>query len=263
MNSYRRNNTRGNSPLLGTLVLVILLCAALFGIDALTGGTLRSYARSSGTVVWTAAASAGDIFKGSGGLSTRASLARENQALRSELALHIEENARYNAVIEENEVLHTLAALAGEEGAGVSARVLTSYRTSPYGTFTINAGEREGVAEGNVVLTPGGFILGSVTNVDAFSATVESLFAPGKETDFIVGDSAFTAIGRGGGNTKAEISREAAVAEGMFATAPAYGGRTAGLVGHIEIASSSATQTLFIRIPVNLATLKFVYVVPR
>lgn len=261
MNSYRRNNRR-SSPLLGVLVLVILLCAGLFGIDALTGGALRSYARSSGSVVWTAAAGAADVFKGNGGLSTRAALARENESLRRELALRIEEDARYEAVREENEILRTLADLAAEE-EGISARVLTSYRTSPYGTFTINAGAHEGIAEGNIVLTPGGFVLGSITNVDAFSATVESLFAPGKETDFIVGDVAFTAIGRGGGNTKAEISREAAVSEGMFAIAPAYGGRTAGLVGHIEIASSSATQTLFLRIPVNLATLTFVYVVPR
>src|SRR5262249_54083449 len=153
----------------------------------------------------------------------------------------------------------TMAHLAGDM-PGVTARVLSSYRTTPYGTFLIDAGENDGVHMGAIVLTPGGYVLGKVSNVSRSDATVEAFFAPGSKMNLVDGNVAFAAEGQGGGNASAEVPREAKVAVGDAVIAPEYGGRTAGTIMHIESASSSATAILSIRIPVNLDSLRFVYV---
>lgn len=260
--SYYRTQRKSTS-LVGALMLVILISVIAFGFDTVTHGLVRSYVRTMGSLAWTTAAGSIRAVDQSGVLATRRSLVRENAAQQEQLALREEQFLRFNALEEENETLRLLAHLAETEGSGLTARVLSTFSVSPYGTFLIGAGKNDGVAIGNIVLTPGGFVLGTVSDVDTHTATVKSLFAPGEMTDFLVRDIAFTAEGRGGGNARAEVPRDALVAVGDAAIVPAFGGRVAGIVGHIQAASSSATQTLFIRFPANLDTLDFVYVVPR
>ena len=260
MNSYRRNNrtTAG-----GTAFLAVLFCAAaLFGIDTMTGGTLRSIAHSGGSVVWTAASSGARIINVRAFVTTKFALVEENALLQQQILERDEVTVRVAAIEAENELLRDMVRLA-ETDTGISARVISTFRSSPYGTFVIDAGQADGVKVESVVLTPSGYVLGKVTSVDAHSANVQSLFSPGMETDFIVNNVAFTAMGRGGGNTKADVPRDAPIATGDVVIAPTYGGRAAGVVGSIESASSSATKTLFIRIPTNLATLRFVYVISQ
>lgn len=262
MNSYRRNNWRGTRSSFYGAAALIGAIALLFAVDHFSGGLIRDIARTSAGGVRSLVASVETSVADSGFFSTRAGLARENETLRQEIALHAEEIALAEFVRDENNALQELVRLA-EGDAGISARVLSSFSSAPYGTFLIGAGSRDGVQEGSIVLTPGGFVLGVVKSVSARSATVEALFAPSTETDMIVNDVAFRAEGHGGGNARAEVAREAAVAVGDTVTAPEYGGRAAGMIMHLESASSSATAVLSIRIPVNLDALRFVYVVTR
>jgi cell shape-determining protein MreC len=172
-----------------------------------------------------------------------------------------EEAARFKSLQEENDALREMAALAATE-PGVTAPVLSSFDSSPYGTFTIGAGASSGITEGSIVLTQGGFVLGSVTDVAARTATVEAFFAPGKKIDMNVGGVAFVADGRGGGNARGEIARDALVKTGDTVLIPAFAHRPAGIVGELQAASSSAFTTLYIRLPFNLDTLRYVYVLP-
>lgn len=198
----------------------------------------------------------------SGFLQSRAALAEENEKLRREIALFAEEIAQAEFIRAENEELRLLAALAQSE-SGVSARIISSHRSSPYGTFLIDVGTEDGINDGDLVLTPGGYVLGAVAGVSNNSATVRSTFAPGEKVDLTVGESAFTADGLGGGNARASVARETQIPVGSGVVAPLFGGRNAGTVMHVESASSSPTAIISIRIPVNLETLRFVYVLPR
>jgi len=262
MNSYRRNDNRERSSLFGALLIVLLIATSIFGFDFFTGGILRAYTRTAGSIVWTAASGTAGAIDISGVFATKRSLAKENASLVERLSQSEEQQSRFKALEAENAALREMAHLAQSQ-EGVTARVVSAFRSSPYGTFIIATGKNDGIKAGSLVLTSGGFVLGSVTSVDERTATVQSLFAPGAETDFHVSDLAFTATGRGGGNTKANVPRDASVAIGDVVIAPTFGGKAAGVVGSIESASSSATKTLFIRIPVNLATLIFVYVIPQ
>ncbi|MEK7155696.1 MAG: rod shape-determining protein MreC [Patescibacteria group bacterium] len=262
MKSQFSNRARSRSLLVQALVVALLVSVAFFGFDTLTGGLVRSYARTTASLAWTASAGIISATDGNGFFATRRLLARENAALSERLALYEESMARFRALEDENEALRAIAQLAETEGDGLAARVLSSLGSSPYGTFVIGAGERDGVAEGSLVLTPGGFLLGTVSDADSHTASVRALFSPGSLVDLVAGNISFSAEGRGSGNARAEIPRDAKVAVGYVVSAPAYFGRPAGLIGTIESASSSATQTLFLRLPLNLDTLRFVYVTP-
>ena len=244
-------------------MLVILVLVAVFGFDTLTAGLARSYARTLSSLAWRAAGVTITRVDQSGILKMRRSLVSENSALKDEIALYEEHAALFSALQNENELLQNMVHLTEEEGNGVTARVLSSFRSSPYGTFVIAAGKNDGVTIGSSVFTPGGFLLGVVSDVDARTATVQALFAPTNTVDLIDADIAFTADGRGGGNARAEIPRDAKAAVGDVVLAQEFGRKPAGVIGSIESASSSATQKLFIRLPVNLDVLTFVYVVPH
>ena len=249
---------RSGAPLFGIFLISVLISVLAFGIDSLSSGALRSYVRTMGSLAMTAAGNVVTSIDRSGILQTHASLTRENADFKAELARRDESILRFQILESENESLRTLAHLA-EGKPGASARVLSSFRASPYGTLVISAGINDGVRIGAIALSTGGFVLGTVSDADVESATVETLFAPEREVELIDGDIAFTVRGRGGGNARAEIPRDAKVAVGDVLVAKEFG-YPAGIIGFIESASSSATQTLFIRLPVNLDTLQYVYV---
>lgn len=257
MNSYRQNRHRS---LAGPFVGVVLIVMAVFALDAFTGGSVRSYARTIGAGFASmlddaSGAVAEDFF------STRAQLRAENQELREQLSRERELLAAYSLLARENGTLKEMARLA-EDDIGITAPVVSSFRSSPYGTFIIGAGEDSGVSTGAMVLTPGGFVLGVVSDAGPRSATVEAIFSPDAEFEAAVGDVTFLARGRGGGNARAQISRDVPVMVGDAVRAPAYGSRPVGIIGSIDAASSSAVSTIYMRVPLNLASLSYVYVIP-
>lgn len=244
-------------------MLVLLLSVAAFGFDTVTGGLVRSYTRTMASVAWSASAGTISAFESNGLLATHRMLAEENAQLKAELQAEAEHTAQYAALESENAALREMAKVAETEGVGVTAAVLSTYRSSPYGTFVIAAGKSDGVNMGSIVLTQGGFVLGTVSDVDVHTATVQALFSPKNSIDLIVRDVAFTAEGRGGGNAEAEIPRDVTIAVGDAVLSPQFHNRVAGVIGSIDAASSSAVQTIHVRIPTNLNTLKYVYVVPK
>ncbi|MFZ2719573.1 MAG: rod shape-determining protein MreC [Minisyncoccia bacterium] len=246
-------------PLFVAFIAILLVAAFVFGIDRVSGGLVRDYAQEGGGVIWSAAASAVSIVTENGGLATRRALEEENTELKDALAMRDEQAARFRAVALENESLREMANLASMED-GITVPVLSSFSSSPYGTFRIGGGAAAGLSEGNIVLTPGGFVLGSITSVSSRGATVEAFFAPEKEIEMQVAGVPFLAEGRGGGNARGEIARDASVRVGDVVTVPAFGGRPSGVIGMLESASSSAYTSIYIRIPRNLDSMRYVHV---
>lgn len=260
MNSYRQNKSRH-----GRLLAVTALVVVLFLLDVFTGGAIRHRLRDGAVVVTQAAGHIGGAIAGSGLFSTRASLEAQNRSLALELAQFEERAGGYEALRSENEQLRALVHLAGgpQNGAGgVTAPVVSSVRTSPYGTFLIGAGAAEGIARGSFVLTSGGFVVGKVTDTGAHTSVVAEVFAPGASIDAIVGGAIVPAIGSGGGNARAKVPRALVIRENEPVVAPELGQRPIGIVGSIASSSASASQDVFIVLPVNLSSLEYVYILP-
>ncbi|OGG73022.1 hypothetical protein A3A38_00950 [Candidatus Kaiserbacteria bacterium RIFCSPLOWO2_01_FULL_53_17] len=247
-------------PLFAAFIAVLIVAGSIFGIDRLSGGVVRGYAREGGGAFWALANGATALVTESGALSGRRALEEENAALEGEIARRDESLTRFEALEDENAALREMANLAAND-PGIAASVLSSLWSSPYGTFSIGVGSEEGVDEGSVVLTPGGFVLGIVTDVAAHTSLVEALFAPGNEVELTTNDIAFTAEGQGGGNARARVPRDAAVEARAVVLVPELASRPAGVVGAVESASSSAFTSVYIHLPVNVSVLRYVYVV--
>ncbi|MBI5457157.1 rod shape-determining protein MreC [Candidatus Kaiserbacteria bacterium] len=260
MNSYRQNKGR-NGRVLAATALVLLL----FILDVFTGGSIRHKLRGGAVVVSQWSGRALTSIRSSGILSTRASLEAQNRSLAEELAQFEERAGGYEALRAENEQLRALVRLVGVSllsAQGVTAPVVSSVRTSPYGTFLIGAGAEDGIARGSLVLTGGGFVVGKVTDTGDHTAVVAEIFAPGASIDAVIGSAAISAQGSGGGNARAKVPRALTIHINQPVTAPELGARPIGIVGSIASSSASAFQDVFIMLPVNLHSLTYVYILP-
>ena len=256
MNWYQQNRQKRQrrNLLLATFAVVIL-----FALNYFTGGLVARPLRSIGSTLWRGSNVALTDVAASGVFATKAGLAKQNQTLRQQLAALQERSDAYQALEAENEQLRSLVHLA-ESAAGITAPVVSSFKTSPYGTFYIGAGALDGVQKDAIVLSAEHFVVGRVTDVSAHQALVTEMFAPQTHIEVLIGSVPVTLTGKGGGNAEGDAPRGSSIATSTAAVAPSLGGRTIGIVGKAEGDTASASVKVYVRSPVNLEQLLFVYV---
>lgn len=257
MNSYRPNSTvnKNRKLVVATVFVLVIFCA-----DVFSGGLLRREVRSLGSVVSQWLTHVGGAVSGSGFFSSRAGLEAQNRTLTEQLAQYEERSAGYDVLQEQNDQLRALLHLAAGN-PGLTAPIVSSVIASPYGTFLIGAGASDLVARGNLVLTSGGFVLGAVTDVGARVSTVQEVFAPSATVDAVIAGTSVSVSGSGGENAHALLPRGVSVSIGDAVLSPQLGGRPIGVVGAVASSSASAEQDVYIRLPVDIGALQFVYVV--
>lgn len=252
--SYRRSGSR-------RLIAATVLVALLFLIDSVSGGKVRNEVRAFASFVSVHTSGMMHAALRSGFFSSRAALEAKNQTLEDELALLKERAAGYDAIKAENEQLRALVHLAADS-PGVTAPVISSLRSSPYGTFLIGAGSEDGIVRGSLVLTSGGFVAGEVGDAGPHTAVVLELFGPHASLEGIVHGASLFVAGEGGGNARAKAPRELSISVGDTVVAPGVGERPVGVVGALATSSASASQDVYIVLPVNLSSLQYVYIIP-
>jgi cell shape-determining protein MreC len=261
MNSYRRHNlhTGGRTSTSRFLLWFTIVVVVLAFADVLLHGALRAPVRSALAPLSNVAARVGHAIGNVEFFSTRSALLGEIESLKQENERMKERDLLFSVVLDENKSLRALASLGD---GGIIAPVYSSLRASPYGTFLIGAGKERGVRKGDIAVSETGFVLGIVTDVSAASATVTLLFAPGGSVDAVSGETNFALSGRGLGNAKAQVPREAPLSVRDAVFAPTLGESPIGVIGRIESASSSAYADVFVYVPTNLNTLRFITITP-
>lgn len=245
----------GRRRLLAVTALVVVLTL----LDLITGGTVRSLIRSATASLWAGTEHVRSSITNTGYFASRHALAEDNAALRNDNTRLREKAAAHDVLRVENEQLRAALNLARNQ-EGVTAPIVSSFRSSPYGSFIIGRGSNDSISAGDVVVTEGGFVLGTVSDVQEKTAAIESVFSAGKEVDARIGGTAVVVTGAGGGNAHAEVPRGVEVTEGQPVTSPSHGGRALGIVGRIESSPTSPDQKIFIRLPANLTSLHSVFV---
>lgn len=261
MNSYRRNNHDRR------LIAATALVAILFALDILSGGVLRHTAQRAAGTISSSFGSVAEKTGIAGFFTTRTSLLKKNRALSDEVASLQERAALASELASESNDLRALAHLA-ETSQGITAPVISSVISSPYGTFLIGAGSADGLRVGDTVLTGGlpghsGFVVGTVSDVGAKVSVVHESLAPRSSEDAVLNGASVTVSGSGGGNAIAMLPRGTAVAVGDAVVSPRFGQRPLGVVGAVASSSAEAMQTVYIRLPVDIGALRFVYVVTQ
>jgi cell shape-determining protein MreC len=255
---YRTPRPEGAGNTLRSAVIALSIALIIFAADYASGGLIRGQIRSGGVAVQTLAANVSSVFS-SGYFSSHRALARKNQELQDALRTREDHDALLRTFENDIALMHEAARLASEiEGSTVPVR--SSLRSSPYGTFLIGAGSNQGINVGDPVLSVTGYVLGTVVNVSAEAASVKMLFAADNEIEMVTNDVAFQANGRGGGRARAEVNRDAPVSDGDLVYAPEISESPAGVIGKVEADASNALKVVYLYLPLNVHTLRYVYV---
>jgi cell shape-determining protein MreC len=242
------------------LLAATALVVVLIGFDFVTAGAVRGLVRSVGSAIWQSSERVRASITETGYFSTHRALARENATLRAQVAQYQEKAAGYDVLESENAQLRAALNFSMGENT-ITAPVVSSFRSSPYGTFLIGAGEGDLIRVGNAVLSGGGFVLGTVSDVQTKTAAIKSALSAGERVDALIGDTPVAVIGDGGGNGHASVPLGIEIAEGTPVISPAHGGRAIGIVGKIDAQPASPDQTVYVHLPFNLASMRYVYVV--
>ncbi|MCC6198765.1 hypothetical protein IT401_00935 [Candidatus Nomurabacteria bacterium] len=150
----------------------------------------------------------------------------------------------------------------GQAPHGTLARVLTMPSRSFYDTLLIDAGEAEGITEGQSVFAFDAVAIGTISSVETHRATVQLFSAPGRETTGNAegSDVAITLIGRGGGEYEVRMPRDLPFAIGESVSLQSVHMATLATIEKIITDPRDPFQRLLAKVPVNLNALKFVVV---
>lgn len=250
------DRSRGRRALLVVTFAVVVILA----LDVFSQGMVRSFVRGLASHVWVSGNAGVASVEQAGLLSTRAMLARENASLKAQVVQYQDKAASNEVLTYENAELRTLVNLAARE-RGISSAVVSSLHASPYGTFLISAHAPE-VAAGDLVLSPDGFVIGRVVDASRSNALVSEIFASDATLEGLVAGNVVSLKGYGGGNARTSVPRNLAIAVGDIVIAPSLGQRPIAVIGAVQSSAASADQTVFVRSPANLSSLRFVHVVP-
>jgi cell shape-determining protein MreC len=232
----------GRARLIAFILLVLLLGAAALWRPLLSGG------------VWKVLAPIMSARYSSPGLE--AALASTTAAL-----------ADRDALFAENKELKKR--LGRDPGVPrVLAGVLLRPPATPYDTLVIDAGFKDGIARGDAVTAGGTTVIGEVTDLYDTAARVTLYSASGEKYDALLhlrsGESVPIVIeGQGGGSLKAMLPSGTEVQAGDYAVLPGLLGGLTAKVTYIDESEAESFSAVYLSLPVNPSTLRFVEVLKR
>lgn len=106
------------------------------------------------------------------------------------------------------------------------------------------------------------FVMGIVREVGAHLSLVKEVFAPNESHAATIRGTPVTLEGQGGGNARADVLHALPIATGDPVVSPELGGRAIGIVGAVREDSAQTRKTIYIRLPINLAAIQYVYIIP-
>src|SRR3989344_8810447 len=144
----------------------------------------------------------------------------------------------------------------------VVAAVLTHPPQTPYDVIIIDAGSNESITIDSEVSLPEGPILGRVSEVFSKSAKVVLFSTNGRETNAVLERDSVPVVlvGRGGGSFKITLPRDVLVEKGDRILSPDITSRLLAAVEDISISSTDSFQEVLDRSPINIFTVRFVFV---
>jgi cell shape-determining protein MreC len=130
----------------------------------------------------------------------------------------------------------------------------------PYDELVIDIGKDYKIAVGDKVYGSGDVLIGKVTDVLADTSKVLLFSSPQQRYDVLIGPKNITAvaIGRGGGQYYAEISREVSINKGDFVHAPSLSSRPLGVVEEIITDSTQPFAVILISSVADLYNIRWV-----
>ncbi|MEN9524143.1 MAG: hypothetical protein RL536_212 [Candidatus Parcubacteria bacterium] len=133
---------------------------------------------------------------------------------------------------------------------------------SPYDGLIIDVGTDNGISSSSLVYASGDVLIGKVVDALAVTSKVKLFSSPGEKFEVLIGPQHLpaTAIGRGGGQYEAQVSREVSVNEGDFVINSSPSNKPFGVVNAVLQDPAQTFITVLIAPPVNIYGLRWVLV---
>lgn len=164
--------------------------------------------------------------------------------------------------MQENEALKTLLNRAGEDASHfVLAYVLAGPPETPYDTFILDVGNRNGIEIGMKIIGEG-IAFGEIIEVTDRVSKGRLYSSPGATTEVYLGDtdSRITVKGQGGGNFLIELPKGILVKKGDTIRLPGDTVTVLGIVGRVDSKPSDPFDSVLVSSPVNIFEVPFVLV---
>lgn len=136
------------------------------------------------------------------------------------------------------------------------ASVMVRPPHTPFDIFGIDAGERDGVVEGDLVVYKG-IVIGVVDSVSANISNVRLFSSPQSSITVRIGSIDVEAVGQGGGRIKLEAPKSEEIKVGDPVFMPALSLDLIGIVREVESPESNAFQSVYFGAPVSLAEIRY------
>ncbi len=249
------NRTRGRQTrivALSFLCGIVLIAAVVFIVphffSALFTSIARPFWRSEFSIL-------------SGSLHSPDQLLRENEDLKRQVAdADVRLETIQSVEMENNE----LKAILGRASTTpyVLAAVLVRPPAAVYDEFIIDAGADHNFAVGNTAYAPGNVLIGEIVDVQSQTSKVRLFSSPGQRYEVRIGTAhtPATAIGRGGGQYRAELPRDVKVAEGDFVTIPSLTAKPFGIVTSVVSDPTQPFETILFAPSVNVYEVRWMLV---
>jgi len=230
----------------------------LFIIGARIPERVTSLVYAAGEPLWRMQTEVRGILKLFG---TRGALVAASEALRVENETLRLERADHILLREENKRLRELLGRVSDTNR-IPAEVLLHPNAAPYDTFVIDVGGHDGVSVGDLVFASERILIGVVEEVQQDTARARLFSSPGYEMVVVLAESGveLSAIGSGGGILLLEVPRDVLVEQGERVMSPGITSTLIGLVASVDVRAADAFQTVRVRLPINIYTLRNVFI---
>ncbi len=266
MTTISPNRRRGGGTfrlrLIGGGVLGVCICLMVFlareplvGLLWRVGAPLMGERNSLGAAL-------GDVFAG---FSSQASLVRENNLLRAELAsssvVVLDRDLLYRENLDLKERLNRDA-----DASSTLAAVLSRPPATPYDTLMLDVGSQNGIAPGDLVSAGGSVYIGTIAQVYPTASRAILFSAAGQSYDALLMASSTGAAtpvsvtGQGAGSLTAEVPAGVAVAVGDQVVFPGITPQFIASVTYIDGDPQESFQTIYMQLPVDPLSLRYVEV---
>lgn len=233
-------------------VIVVLVAVFQFFLPHFLPGLWTSLARPFWRV---------EFSVSSGALNSPEQLLSQNEDLKRQLADDQVRLQSVNALQDQNDELVKILGRASTTPY-ILAAVLKRPPYSPYDELVIDIGKDHNVSTSSMVYAPGNVLIGRVADVMSQSSKVVLLSSPGEQYQVLIGSAhtPATAVGRGGGQYTAQVSRDAKVQEGDYVSDPSFNDRVFGIVTSVLSDPADPFATVLFAPPVNIYQLRWVLI---
>ena len=252
LQANNRSNKRQKRTILVSGIVVLIIAALIFWTPHFFPSIFNTIVRP----FWRM-----EFSLQSGSLRSPTQLLNENENLKQQLADAQVRMQTIQATETENAEFKAMLGRASTTPR-ILAAVLKRPPFSGYDEIIIDAGLDKGFSTTSLVYASGNILIGKVSDVLGETSKVTLFSSPGQKYDVLIGaeHAPAVAVGRGGGQYEAQLSRDVKVVEGDVVVSPSLNDKAFGIVTGVLSDPAQPFETVLFAPPVNVYQLRWVLV---